>query len=158
MNVVLEGPDGGGKSTLAQALSTHLDMRVQEGAGPPKAPGEIEARLRSYLGMTETIFDRHPAVSQPIYASIRGELLTEQFATLLLDFYRTPTVLVYVRSTCVLNHVVKPGESEGHIKMLTDRYQELVSAYDDWALRNAHLVWRIGDDVERLANMLRGTR
>ena len=60
MNVVLEGPDGGGKSRLAEYLGAALEMYVQQGSGPPKAPGEVEKRARKYLGLENVIFDRHP--------------------------------------------------------------------------------------------------
>lgn len=155
MNVVLEGPDGGGKSTLAELMSKATGMRVQQGSGPPRAPGEIEGRLTQYLAMTGVIFDRHPAVSQPIYAGLRAETMSEEFWSLVDRFYTTHLVIVYCRSTSVARHVVKPGEDPNHVAALTQRYQDLVRMYDSWATRRAHLTYRIGDSALDVVDIVR---
>jgi hypothetical protein len=155
VNVVIEGPDGGGKSTLARTLSDALDMRVQQGSGPPKRPGEIERRTRDYLAMRSTLFDRHPCVSQTMYGQLRGETLSPDMASLIIDFYRSPVLFVYCRSTDDSRHVVKEGENPQHIKLLHSQYDTLVSLYDRWALRHARLIYRIGDDVEELTDIIR---
>lgn len=154
-NVVLEGPDGSGKSTLAKALGDALDMRVQQGSGPPKRPGEIERRLREYLNMRGTIFDRHPAVSQVIYATLRDETTTAEYMELVKKFYESTPVLIYCRSYDVSRHVVKDGEDPEHIRKINDRYVELVRWYDSWALKRAHLIYRIGDEIDQLVDIVR---
>lgn len=155
MNVVLEGPDGGGKSTLAKMLGEALDMRVQQGSGPPKRPGEIERRMREYMQMRSTIFDRHPAVSQVVYGQLRGETMSPELASLVIDFYHSPVLFVYCRSTDASRHEVKPGEDPAHVATLTQRYSELVRHYDAWALDHAKLLYRIGDDTAELTDIIR---
>ncbi len=147
MNVVLEGADGGGKSTLAATLADALGMRLQQGSGPPRGPGEVEARLREYNAMTGTVFDRHPAVSQVVYGTIRNDSRSAEFDRLVSEFYLTPSLFIYCRSTTPEHHVVKPGENPAHIETLTKKYDLLVSMYDGWALGHARLIYRIGDDV-----------
>lgn len=155
MNVILEGSDGGGKSTLASTLSNALDMRVKQGSGPPRQPGEIEARLRSYLELDDVIFDRHPAISQPIYGALRDEPLSLEFLELERRFYDQPSLIIYCRSTDVSRHRVKPGENPEHIAKLTANYALLVQLYDSWALKRAHMMYRIGDDPEVLIDIVR---
>lgn len=140
-SVILEGPDGGGKSTLAERLSKALGMTVQQGSGPPRGPGEIETRTRQYLELKGVVFDRHPAVSQYIYGRMRAEPMSQEFLGLVAAFYRAPGVCIYCRSTSPDRHVVKDSDNPDHVAMLTAKYQELVRAYDIWALGRADLVW-----------------
>lgn len=155
MNVVIEGPDGGGKSTLAEYVARHLGKHLQQGSGPPKAPGEVERRLTTYLHMTDTVFDRHPAVSQVIYGQLRDETMSPEFASLVLDFYHADNLIIYCRSVDAGRHVVKEGEDPAHVEVLTRRYQDLVGLYDDWALRHAHLVYRIGESMDAIVDICR---
>lgn len=147
MNVILEGPDGGGKSTLAGHLSKLWGLRLQEGSGPPKKEGEIEQRLAGYLKMENTIFDRHPAVSEPIYTRIRQQEVSLEFKALTNAFYQQNNLFIYCRSTTNTRHVVKPGEDPRHIEALNANYDTLIQLYDQWALRHAHHVYRIEDGL-----------
>jgi thymidylate kinase len=155
VNVILEGPDGGGKSTLAEYLANQLDLRIQQGSGPPKHPGEIEERLRAYLDMDGVIFDRHPAISDPIYNVLRGTRESPEFKAMMTEFYGQPSLIIYCRSTNAARHKVKEGEHPEHIKMLTEKYERLVQVYDQWALERAHLMYRIGDDRSALTDVVR---
>ena len=154
MNVVLEGCDGGGKSTLAEFLSRSLSLPIQQGSGPPRRRGEIEDRLAHYLTIDGAIFDRHPAISQPIYGSVRGEPISPEFAHMVRSFYASKPAIVYCRSVDASRHVVKPGENPDHIRILTQRYQDLVGRYDAWACAHATIIYRIGDSAEVVASMV----
>lgn len=141
---------------MAKAIGQALGMRVQQGSGPPKRPGEIERRTREYLSMRGTVFDRHPAVSQPVYGQLRGETLSDQMASLVLETHSGGHLMVYCRTVDGLSrHVVKEGEDPSHIRALVDGYDRVVAAYDRWALRHAKLIYRIGDDVEELIDIVR---
>ena len=155
MNVILEGPDGGGKSTLAAKLGKTIGARVQVGNGPPRNASEIEGRMRDYNAMLDVIFDRHPCVSQPIYGALRGEDVTSLQRALIDEFYGTHNLFIYCRATSVGRHAVKAGEDPQHIAILTSRYAELVTAYDVWALTHANVVYRIGDDVSQIVDIVR---
>lgn len=157
MNVVLEGPDGAGKSTLAALIAGALDMRVQQGSGPPREPGEIEARVVKYLAMTDTIFDRHPAISQPIYAQLRGETLSPDFTAGAVRFYETQPLIVYCRGSAssLAHHVVKDGENPEHIRTVNENYDRLCALYDRWALDHAGVIYRIGDDSSAIVDLVR---
>lgn len=147
MNVILEGPDGGGKSTLAGHLSKLWNLRLQQGSGPPKKEGEIEQRLANYLKMDNVIFDRHPSVSEPIYTRIRQQAVSLEFKALTNAFYQQNNLFIYCRSTSNARHVVKAGEDPKHIEALNANYDTLVQLYDQWALRYAHHIYRIEDGL-----------
>lgn len=150
MNVILEGPDGSGKSTLAQIISDALGVRVQQGSGPPKAKGEIEERAAEYLAMDRVIFDRHPCVSQPIYATIRGEVISSELHRRVLELHCQNNLFIYCRSSDLKRHIVKDGEDPAHISALTAKFESVVAHYDLWAARHAHMIFRIGEDHMRI--------
>lgn len=119
---------------------------------------EINERMRSYLAMADCVFDRHPCVSQPIYGELRGrEAGLDE--TLVSSLYATDDVIVYCRpesaEAALRAHVVKPGESDDHIRRINEDYPRLLSMYDAWALRRASLIYRIGEDREALLDVLR---
>jgi hypothetical protein len=75
--IILEGPDGGGKTTLANWLRAHHDYKVVK-FGPTK-PGEdalqtyTDSLLKAVKSKTPTVFDRH-YLGETIYGPIlRGE-------------------------------------------------------------------------------------
>src|SRR4051812_3455357 len=68
MQIVLEGPDNAGKSTLAAFLSERLGIPVKHSGGPSKHPGEVNERARAFgADDSDLIYDRHPCVSQNLY-------------------------------------------------------------------------------------------
>lgn len=79
-HVVVEGPDGGGKSTLIEKLSDVLQLPVHTKAshsidGPVDYLGKwVDADMRSMREVGHdypaTIYDRHPLISEPIYAPL----------------------------------------------------------------------------------------
>jgi thymidylate kinase len=153
MNIVLEGVDATGKSTLAYKLSrTFPGFKVQLGLGPPKTLQEIEDRIERYLGMTFTIFDRHPCVSQMIYDAIRGGF-NMPGALLINRFYDSKPLLIYcdpkVSSQSPLaKHRRGEFDTDEHIAAITKRYDDLLRMYRLWAVQNAHLIYRIGDPLD----------
>lgn len=169
MNVIIEGPDGAGKSTLIERLvdvngplvrslvGAHLYMplRVQAGEGPPKYPREINERTLRYLDMKHTIFDRHPCVSQPIYGEMRkltfAGAVEEILPSSLLHFYEQDNLFIYCRAQRLMRHVVKAHEDLKHVATVEEKYALLVDMYDKWAAMRANLTYRIGDDIDAVA-------
>jgi hypothetical protein len=146
MNIVIEGPDNSGKSTLAELLSERTRMPIVPSEGPSKYPGEINERIKRYLAYQGVIFDRHPAVSDPIYNSFRRTNITPIDQDLVQAFYSTKPYFIYCRGKGNLDgHNVKPHDTEEHLAMLQLHQSQLCRLYDTWAHDHAHITYRMGD-------------
>jgi hypothetical protein len=162
MIVVVEGPDGSGKSTLIEYFKKNLGPTIayQAGEGPEKYPGEINERLNRYGSWYYfngvVIFDRHPCVSQPIYGKLRDNTPVDPEHQ--LNFMLSRPVFIYCRKTRLdlSEHVEKEYDSEEHMIAVRNNQAIIIAAYELWAQRNAHIYYRIDDDMGRIANMLRG--
>jgi hypothetical protein len=84
MIVVVEGPDGSGKSTLIDNLRFSCDKHyvALRRSGPPQDADEIVTVVnwmnRMSIGKVPLICDRHPLISEPIYGqALRGSNLLD---------------------------------------------------------------------------------
>jgi hypothetical protein len=154
MHVVIEGPDATGKSTLVSYLTKETNLRVQASEGPEKYYGEMVERVKGYFDFPRMIFDRHPCVSQPIYAPFRnGERLP---AEVIAKFYSMEPLFIYCRPNgSERSHVVKGHDTAHHLAMMEKYHDEIDEQYDRWALRHATIIYRIGDDITLLCKMVR---
>jgi len=151
MNIILEGPDSGGKSTLARKLAEAIGWPVVHSGGPEKFPGELEQRTEKLLSLDRHIFDRHPVISNPIYAAAFDRGDPDKPSKRLQDaFYRRHNFIVYVRPPALIAHEVKPGEDPDHVRMVNERFTLLLFGYDAWAVRRAHHIYRRTEHVGRL--------
>lgn len=153
MNIILEGPDGSGKSTLAHMIAQHVPFTIKGGEGPPKWPGEMEERVFRYLRMDNTLFDRHPCVSQVIYDSFRTN--GESIDPALIDvFYDQRNLFIFCDNQRSLeeSHVADNDQADtpDHLELITNNDQAIREAYRGWAQRNDALVYNIGDDITDL--------
>jgi len=149
--IVIEGMDNSGKSTLAQALADYIGLNIQESEGPPKSDDEINARVDGYATLTQTLFVRHPVISNSIYGKFRpeGDPITPGRAML---FYESKPTLIYCDAgdRGFEGHVLKDHDTEVHQKLLATKQEELLKEYRLWAARHAHFIYRIGDDMDQL--------
>ena len=160
MQIILEGPDNAGKSTLADVLAHHLGLAIIPGEGPGRSTQEINDRIRRYAGL-EGIFDRHPCVSQLIYNRFRiGGPEVEQ--DLIDRFYNSRPIIIFCRGRYTLEgHVVKDHDKRvdasgtSHDQTVVNNHAAVCRAYEEWGLTHADLVYRIGDDIERLSRAVR---
>ena len=141
MNIVLEGPDGAGKSTLANRLLQHLPLTLQQGEGPPKFPGEMTERVKRYLAMDGKLFDRHPCISQPIYDMFRDKK-TPIPGDLIDEFYEQGNLLIYVYGRAG-PHEVKDHETKEHVEMVERHDDTIRNAYEEWALGYAYIRYSV---------------
>jgi predicted HAD superfamily Cof-like phosphohydrolase len=146
--IILEGPDNGGKSTLAAELARITGLPVQGSEGPPHYMGEMNERIRRYLDMPATIFDRFPAISNPIYDRALQREADVIDPALISEVYARQPVLVYCDpgDRGLTGHVVKTRETVEHIEGVQRNQRYLCDLYQAWAMRHANMIYRIGDD------------
>lgn len=160
MSIILEGPDGSGKSTLAKYLAEELNMIHMVSEGPEKHPGEINARIlrMSTVDDGRFIYDRHPCISQIAYAvNVHAQTLPDE--DLLKAFYaREDQLIIYCRppeGEKVVHTADREWDTAEYIASIDKNYEGLLRWYDAWAVRRAHIVYRIGD-MKNLAHLLKG--
>jgi hypothetical protein len=72
--IVVEGPDGGGKTTLVNQLAEHLQLPIAPRvvSKDTQALVDLKAWTEENVsqGFQEVIYDRHRLISEPIYGSI----------------------------------------------------------------------------------------
>lgn len=156
MQIILEGPDNAGKSTLAAYLSKYLNLPLTHSGGPSKYSGEVNERTVKFNADPETrIYDRHPAISQNLYQRAlqqRGELV---HALHVDAFYTLRPLIIYCRNERGTDgHVLSEHSSTDYFNEVATHFQDLCSLYDKWAMQHANIVYRIGDDMEALARSL----
>lgn len=154
--VVVEGIDNSGKSTLIQELARQFPQyKVQPGEGPPKEGENINDRIRRYHGYEGNwLFDRHPVVSQPVYGRINPNVQEVELAQA-DHLYRLRPLIIYcdpldrgleehAARTEEDNHIDTPEFLAG----LARDYDVMLAEYRSWAIRHAHVIYRIGDGYE----------
>lgn len=154
MNVIVEGPDGAGKSTLAAFVAQSLGWKIVASVGPTQNVHEFNERARSALCSRHIVFDRHPIVSERIYGNLRGKLMTDP--DLERAFYTQDNVLIYYRgrSDDLSNHRAKEHDSLEHLAMIIGRHATICDEYDGWALERAHLIYRRGDNKQNVVKLI----
>lgn len=156
MDIVLEGPDNAGKSTLAGKLSASTGRQVIQSEGREKFPGEVNERVERYSFHYNVIYDRHPCVSQGIYALIKPNTPIHQDS--INNFYSRQPLIIYCRPLVgrgMDGHIEKAYDEAEYLRTIEDKFDELTRLYDDWALNHAHLIYRIGDNETRLIETVR---
>lgn len=131
MIIVLEGVDGGGKTTLAKQLEEEYGIDFQPSEGPEKYPGEINHRIRNYNSRypAHIVFDRHPTVSHIMYGGktpIDGHLLRW--------FHGQRPLFVHVAPPAE-KHIVaqQVHDTPELMSWIEDNYTRLVANYHLWS-------------------------
>lgn len=156
-NIIIEGPDATGKSTLARFLSRKLDMPIQESEGAPKTYAEISDRVARYATLSNTIFVRHPLISNPIYDGLRHLDGKNIIGTPKVSLMQGRPIFIYAESagsTLPRGHIPGPNDTEEHLSQIGRFYDSLCIAYGNWAKHNAHLHYKIGHDMELVADVV----
>ena len=160
--IVLEGPDGGGKTTLAESLCNTLDLTYIKSEGPEKYPGEIDERILryhlSYADGLKCLFDRHPCISQMAYSLIHNQ--SKPSDRLVARFYERRPLLIYCRPNPLTKNPTASGEwdTPEYLQRVNRGYSKLMKWYDEWALWNAHYIYRIGEPIKPIEDLIKGWR
>lgn len=156
--IVIEGPDASGKSTLASFLGEAMHCPIQRSEGPPKHPGEMNERLERYSFLpANTIFDRHPCVSEDIYAHTLGRPFDIAPMWQNRFYHTTPLIIIYcdpMNEKPDGRHEVKHHDKPEHLEQIAKQWEQLTAAYREWALCHANMIYRIGDDMDSVLHFV----
>lgn len=160
--IVVEGPDGGGKSTLIDNLrlscSRHyVNLRR---SGPPKMLEEIKSVVRwvekfdpDGLGPTPLILDRHPFISEAIYGPVlRGNSLLVDYYTmhdLEHHFCRFVDRIIYCRppTSVIMQKMQDNPQLRGvveNIEEITRQYDHTMKLISHWGVKVFDYDWTVG--------------
>jgi len=163
--VIVEGPDGGGKSTLVKTLLTNGYFTSLHTGGPPSSRAELQERVVKINEAIRTapgtlILDRHPAISDPIYSKVTGSRAYMTSGELWDSLRGVPFYLVYCRGTPdsmrgYIDRTAKYHKPPGHLMQVIQHHGEVVKLYDAFFKKTPHIPfdWQ-KDSVLSLANKL----
>lgn len=157
MNILIEGIDYSGKSNLARYLSENLNKSVWHSSGPEIYAGEMIARVTQFLALDNVIFDRHPCVGEPIYSQMRRQPSKVAPAWEQALYDQEPLIIYCDPLDRGLGDHKPKSENNNidHANSLARNYRAVLSEYRYWALKRAHVWYRIGDDKRRILRIAR---
>lgn len=140
MNIIIEGPDGGGKTTFAMLISDELGWQVIGSEGPPSNITDINHRALRAVKADGVIFDRHPVISNAIYDKFRERKMPIA-ETVTHLFNKQHNLVIYVPGLPTLHgHIAKEHDTPQHMALILDNHDKICKEYDTWAKTAAHLV------------------
>lgn len=158
--LIIEGPEGSGKSRLAELLRNHTSFEVVHSRPPlTQDPEELDRRLERSraLLLLPVIQDRTPWVSEPIYSVLFGYGPVSTWPAYVEGLRSMGAKVVYCRppdetirdSMCRVPKDHKSAAYERRILLNADRlislYDDFMDALDpwvrfDWTLESGRLV------------------
>lgn len=153
--LIVEGPDGAGKTTLIEGLKERYGFEVAPRVVSKEAVPMIDVQQwveeNLQKGFQDIIFDRHRLISQPIYGPIMGRT-DPGFDDLvwLYDvmnrFYRTPKMTIYCMPPKSV--VLKNIENDDDNKAIADKISYIYDAYAAHVATHWSRPFHSGDTME----------
>lgn len=137
--IVLEGPDGAGKSTLAENIRREAGRRyfvmVRHSCRPLtfRDADLFSSWVRGLNPNLDAIIDRHPLISEPIYGPIlRGVDLLQGYSLSdrLAELERRVSRIVYCRPST--DTILRCIHSEPQLQWVVEKIDLLIAAYDQF--------------------------
>lgn len=155
MNIILEGPDNAGKSTLARALHIATAWPIKHKEGRPPTQIALFEKFRKYEAIENHIIDRHPIVSQGVYGILRGDEETpDEFTD---NFFSRSDLNIYCRCIRPLDdHKPSNTDTPEHLKMIAEKEQAIIDIYDNWATLCADIIYSRYEDLAMVVAMVKG--
>lgn len=144
--IVVEGPDGSGKSTLVKELAGALDLPVAQRVVTKQATAmrDLQTWVDDNLtqGLRATIYDRHRLISEPIYGPVLRQRMEPGFddwrwLTYRMEKFRNlkPLIIFCLPPLDVVRRTVHDDDDNKvvweHIDTLYWLYFNMVALYPD---------------------------
>ena len=155
MNIILEGPDNCGKSTLANAISAATGWPIHPKEGRPENHFLLLEKLRRYEQLEGVIIDRHPIISGSVYRLMRGD---PEFPDAYMDrFFAGQDLIIYCRCLRSLeDHEPSPTDTPEHLHNIQVHQQRILDSYDNWAAIAANIIYTTYDQTPMIVAMVKG--
>lgn len=136
--IIIEGPEGSGKSYLAKQLAEATDLPVHHFGGPPKSAEEHARQLKKSMQLLDTLViqDRSPWVSEPVYnVALRSEEHMVKWPHYWSGIILKKMKIIYCRppdETIRLNLCKAPKgyKSEDYEELIKKQSKVLITTYD----------------------------
>ena len=137
--IILEGPDGAGKSTLIEKLAHDFEYPIYRSGGPkdPETMLNVLAEMEILAKAPQTyLCDRTPWISEIIYSLGLGRapvLDIEVFK----DYYKLPQRIIYCnldtpeRMLTNMSLAYKPHKPKDHTKAVIENHKFICELYED---------------------------
>jgi adenylate kinase family enzyme len=140
--IIIEGPDGSGKSTYIDKLSKYFNIPVAHSGGPQQSEIEITNRIEDQIEDPNKLVlrDRSPIISERIYGTLldrnsimKDDKVFNRYLYHLLSFH---PVIIYCRPPNEVlfnmsNHQPGMFDTEEHFHEVNKRQKEIVAKYDE---------------------------
>lgn len=135
--VIIEGPDGAGKSTLAKRLAVHLGVEVFHSGGPPMDIKHLQLKMdKIKKNYRSHVIDRTPHISEPIYAPVNGRRVFIPIDVLHKELSDLKPLIIYCRLKSAvdmfkaIDRSKKLHKSPEHLREVMEQYSKVVQKYD----------------------------
>lgn len=149
--IVVEGPDGTGKTTLVNRLSEDLCLNVGKRGTDNRDELYKVTREDTYRALAHAVEGYHPpfiwdrlgVFSDPIYSYVQGRKCAfsrheHRFITRILRSLNCPIILCMVPRTLAEENIAKAHQMEG----VNDNYAYIYSAYRGLTITTSTWTWR----------------
>lgn len=158
--VIIEGPDGAGKTTLIKTLRRLTPFVTVALGGPVQSHTQMDAAIELFREIHDSsdlrlpvVFDRHPSVSEHIYSRLLGRKLFLSFA----ELPPTTAALVYCRPS--IEQMRLNLREHQQLEGVVDNFDRLVELYDSFMNWVPHTKYNyLIDPIEPLVKLLKGIK
>lgn len=155
-NIILEGFDGGGKTTLAQIISSRFNLFYQPSEGKEKYRGECSERSMRYFAREGYVFDRHPIISNDIYIPVSGALPITEPTMVMWRKLRPYHLIIYCAGGSFEEQVPGQFDTPEYQALLRENESIIKKRYEAWAPTEADVIYRKTNDHNKLFSLIGG--
>lgn len=136
--IILEGPDLAGKSTISKLLTEITGTSIHHFGGPLESTQELFKKInKAPLGV---VYDRHPCISEQVYCFLRGRSMIDVDVADQFLKRMDPHILYCDPGYNYLKLKMeflksKPHKEKKHVNSVRKHYLEIYQRYEDIMLK-----------------------